>query len=202
MKKSPQLISTSPIVPSVVFVLTNPLLFRKIFKDRSMRLIVEFSLDYRTVQPFVEKYIYIYRNETGVGWLYYVPFQSGWESRFRKVSLMNDGGVGFHDAEAKIRDLNSSIDSRARARSRHASRHASRSRVIHAYTPATRGGDSFIRASAGFGHALLHPCLSPCLPTGTLTFPPLPYRSNILFLILIAIANRPVTSSELQIKGN
>lgn len=196
MKKSPQLISTSPIVPSVVFVLTNPLLLRKIFKDRSMRLIVEFSLDYRAVQPFAEKYIYIYRNETGVGWLYYVPFQSGWESRFRKVSLMNDGGVGFHDAEAKIRDLNSSIDSR------HASRHASRSRVIHAYTPATRGGDSFIRASAGFGHALLHPCLSPCLPTGTLTFPPLPYRSNILFLILIAIANRPVTSSELQIKGN
>lgn len=194
MKKSPQLISTSPIVPSVVFVLTNPLLFRKIFKDRSMRLIVEFSLDYRAVQPFAEKYIYIYRNETGVGWLYYVPFQSGWESRFRKVSLMNDGGVGFHDAEAKIRDLNSSIDSRARARSRH----ASRSRVIHAYTPATRGGDSFIRASVTRSFILV----SPCLPTGTLTFPPLPYRSNILFLILIAIANRPVTSSELQIKGN
>lgn len=56
MKKSPQLISTSPIV---VFVLTNPLLLRKIFKDRSMRLIVEFSLDYRAVQPFAEKYIYI-----------------------------------------------------------------------------------------------------------------------------------------------
>lgn len=126
--------------------------------QRSIDAINRGIFDYRAVQPFAEKYvyIYIYRNETGVGELYYVPFQSGWESRFRKVSLMNDGGVGFHDAEAKIRDLNSSIDSRARARSRH----ASRSRVIHAYTPATRGGDSFIRASAGFGHALLHPCLS------------------------------------------
>lgn len=168
--------------------------------QRSIDAINRGIFDYRAVQPFAEKYvyIYIYRNETGVGELYYVPFQSGWESRFRKVSLMNDGGVGFHDAEAKIRDLNSSIDSRARARSRHASRHASRSRVIHAYTPATRGGDSFIRASVTRSFILV----SPCLPTGTLTFPPLPYRSNILFLILIAIANRPVTSSELQIKGN
>lgn len=144
MKKSPQLISTSPIVVSPFLdVLTNPLLFRErgpVHDSENIQrsidaVIVEFSLDYRS--RHLPRKIQIQERNRG-WWLYYVPFQSGWESRFRKVSLMNDGGVGFHDAEAKIRDLNSSIDSRARSLLTHAPRHASRSRVIHAYTPTTR----------------------------------------------------------------
>lgn len=75
MKKSPQLISTSPIVPSVVFVLTNPLLFRKIFKDRSMRLIVEFSIIERFNHLPRNMYIYIYIG-TKQGLVSYITFHS------------------------------------------------------------------------------------------------------------------------------
>lgn len=103
--------------------------------SRNIRRSIDNSWNFHSIiEPFAEIYIYIDRNGTQRWLVIYVPFQSGWESRFRKVSLMNIGGVGFHDAEAKIRDLNSSIDSRARAAHRHASR------VIHAYTRHLSGG--------------------------------------------------------------
>lgn len=206
MKKSPQLISTSPIVLSPFLdVLTNPLLFRErgpVHDSENIQrsidaVIVEFSLDYRS--RHLPRKIQIQERNRG-WWLYYVPFQSGWESRFRKVSLMNDGGVGFHDAEAKIRDLNSSIDSRAR--SLLTTRTATRIAIARNTRVYANYAAAFIhRARPASSVTRFFILVFPCLPTGMLTFPLL-YRSNILFLILIAITNRPVTSSELQIKEN
>lgn len=142
--------------------------------SRNIRRSIDNSWNFHSIiEPFAERYIYIDRNGTQRWLVIYVPFQSGWESRFRKVSLMNIGGVGFHDAEAKIRDLNSSIDSRAR---RSPTRTARNTRV---YTPLKRR-----RSFIGLGHAPLHPCPS-FTATGMLTFPPLPYRSGISYFLFL-----------------